>query len=279
MSVGTGEPAAHSSFHAASRASLLRHIGGALLCVSVLTGCGGLNQAAAPVEDRTPTIGGDPKAPSRSLPRSTARAPANHSASDLPTGDSATGETTRVVRPLPTNDFRFGGSTPRSDGNVDSSAVGATEGGGGDYGRREDLERQEPTGASDTVIAGSPRPPTAVKPSHPAAVAASMSPAVAGLVRAASGFRDAGQYDRASAALERALRIEPRNPTLLHELAKTRCGARRYADCESFALRSNEFRAPSALKRANWRLVATARGQRGDAQGAARAIAAARAVP
>ena len=56
-----------------------------------------------------------------------------------------------------------------------------------------------------------------------AAPAASMvSPAVAALLRLARSQADAGHGEQAAATLERALRIEPRNPWLWHRLAVLR---------------------------------------------------------
>lgn len=55
-----------------------------------------------------------------------------------------------------------------------------------------------------------------------APVASAVSPAVAALLRLARSQADAGHGEHAAATLERALRIEPRNPWLWHRLAVLR---------------------------------------------------------
>ena len=58
----------------------------------------------------------------------------------------------------------------------------------------------------------------------------------------------AGRSERAAAVLERALRIEPRNPELWHRLAKLRYKQGQYTLAESLAAKS------SALARDDWQL-------------------------
>src|SRR5256885_319985 len=73
----------------------------------------------------------------------------------------------------------------------------------------------------------------------------------------------------AAASLERALRIEPRNPRLWQELARVRLKQGDYAQAESTAARSNSWAgSDNALRAENWRLIAHAREARGDAEGA-----------
>jgi tetratricopeptide (TPR) repeat protein len=82
----------------------------------------------------------------------------------------------------------------------------------------------------------------------------------------------AGQPARAAALLERALRIEPRNAALWHNLAAVRLSQQRYSQAESLALRSNSLAgADRKLQADNWRVIAAARGGRGDQAGARRA--------
>ena len=69
-----------------------------------------------------------------------------------------------------------------------------------------------------------------------------------------------GKLSTAAAAIERALRIEPRNPRLWQELARVRLQQRQFAQAESTAARSNSFAGSDAALRAeNWRLIAEAR--------------------
>jgi len=83
----------------------------------------------------------------------------------------------------------------------------------------------------------------------------------------------AGQLARAAASLERALRIEPRNPRLWQELARVRLKQGDFAQAESVAARSNSWAGDDDQLRAeNWRLIARAREARGDTAGARAAL-------
>jgi predicted Zn-dependent protease len=92
--------------------------------------------------------------------------------------------------------------------------------------------------------------------------------AVAALVSQARVDLEAGRRDRAAAAVERALRIEPRNAMLWHELARVRMADGQYPQAEQLAAKSNSFAAANKpLKAANFRLIAEARAARGDSEG------------
>jgi len=100
--------------------------------------------------------------------------------------------------------------------------------------------------------------------------------AVAGLLDGARTDAAAGRLANAAASLERALRIEPRNPRLWQELARVRLKQGDYAQAESTAARSNSWAASdNGLRAENWRLIAHAREARGDAEGARAALEAA----
>ena len=100
--------------------------------------------------------------------------------------------------------------------------------------------------------------------------------AIAGLLDGARADAAAGRLANAAASLERALRIEPRNPRLWQELARVRLKQGDYAQAESTAARSNSWAGGDAPLRAeNWRLIAQAREARGDAEGARAALEAA----
>ena len=95
------------------------------------------------------------------------------------------------------------------------------------------------------------------------------STAVASLMASARADTAAGRLANAAASLERALRIEPRNPRLWSELARVRFQQRDYAQAESTAMRSESWAGKDNLLRAdNWRLIAAAREARGDSAGA-----------
>ena len=98
---------------------------------------------------------------------------------------------------------------------------------------------------------------------------ASENPAVQGLLDAARGDMEAGRTAAATASLERALRIEPRNPRVWHELALVHLQQGDYANAEGLAARSNSYAGGDRrLITANWHLIAEARLKRGDEAGA-----------
>lgn len=97
--------------------------------------------------------------------------------------------------------------------------------------------------------------------------------AVAGLMESARSEAASGNLANAAASLERAIRIEPRNPRLWHELASVRLKQGQYAQAESVAARSNSWAGDDrALRAANWRLIAESRRARGDEEGARAAM-------
>ena len=97
--------------------------------------------------------------------------------------------------------------------------------------------------------------------------------AVAGLMETARADAAVGKLSTAAAAIERALRIEPRNPRLWQELARVRLKQGQYAQAESVAARSNSWAGSDrGLRAENWRLIAQAREARGDAEGARAAL-------
>jgi predicted Zn-dependent protease len=112
-----------------------------------------------------------------------------------------------------------------------------------------------------------PAIPQAEAPPPP--VARSENTAVAGLMETARADAAAGKLSSAAASIERALRIEPRNPRLWQELARIRFQQGQFVQVESVAARSNSFAgADNALRAENFRLIAQAREARGDADGA-----------
>ena len=82
-----------------------------------------------------------------------------------------------------------------------------------------------------------------------------------------------GRLTSAAATLERALRIEPRNPRLWLELARLRLTQGEADQAEQLAARAASFAGNDrALRAANWRLIAEARRARGDPAGARQAL-------
>jgi predicted Zn-dependent protease len=82
-----------------------------------------------------------------------------------------------------------------------------------------------------------------------------------------------GQREAAGASLERAMRIEPRNPWLWHELAQLRLAQGQYAQAISIARKSISFAARDRrLQALNWRVIANARIAQGNPTGAEEAF-------
>ena len=125
-----------------------------------------------------------------------------------------------------------------------------------------------------TVVPG---PGQAPEPAPlPAPAARTENLAIAGLMDGARSDAAAGRLTNAAASLERALRIEPRNPRLWQELARVRLKQGDYVQAESTAARSNSWAGgDNQLRAENWRLIAQARDARGDAEGAKAALEAA----
>ncbi len=97
--------------------------------------------------------------------------------------------------------------------------------------------------------------------------------AIAGLMESARSASASGDLAGAAASLERALRIEPRNPRLWQELARVRLKQGQFAQAESVAARSNSWAGDDrGLRAENWRLIAESRRARGDAEGAKAAL-------
>jgi len=82
-----------------------------------------------------------------------------------------------------------------------------------------------------------------------------------------------GQREAAGASLERALRIEPRNPWLWLELAQLRLDQGQYAQAITLARKSNSFagRQPR-VQAGNWQVIGQARAAQGNSVGAEHAF-------
>jgi len=133
--------------------------------------------------------------------------------------------------------------------------------------------------------ASAPGPESPAEPGPPPAAPIEQAPeaqpqppresvAIAGLMESARSDAAAGRLPNAAASIERALRIEPRNPRLWQELARVRLQQGEFAQAESLAQRSNTWSGTDNRLRAdNWRLIAESRRARGDADGAQKAQA------
>ena len=108
------------------------------------------------------------------------------------------------------------------------------------------------------------QPPAPVEaPPAPPAPGPRENVAIAGLVESARADAAAGRLPTAAASLERALRIEPKNPRLWQELARVRLQQGDLAQAESLAARSNSFAGgDTALRAENQRIIEQARAAR-----------------
>jgi len=101
----------------------------------------------------------------------------------------------------------------------------------------------------------------------------SENPAVVALLDRAQRDNEAGKRETSGASLERALRIEPRNPWLWYELAQLRLTQGQYAQAISLARKSNSFAGQDRqLQALNWRLIGNAHVAQGDTPGAEQAL-------
>ncbi len=109
----------------------------------------------------------------------------------------------------------------------------------------------------------------AYRQSVPTPKPSARNPAVVALETSADRQRRAGDLDGAVASLERALRVDSRDPLLWHQLARLRLTQGRYGMAADLAAKSNALAGTNReLKRENWSLIAEARRAEGDSAGA-----------
>jgi len=96
------------------------------------------------------------------------------------------------------------------------------------------------------------------------------NPAVEELMADASAAERAGEADRAAMLLERALRIQPRDPELLQQVAEIKLQQAEYEQALNFAVRSYDV-GPKVgeICSRNWRTISLARERLQDNAGAA----------
>jgi tetratricopeptide (TPR) repeat protein len=105
--------------------------------------------------------------------------------------------------------------------------------------------------------------------SPPAEISRQGNQPIVALLGSAANYVQSGELDKAGAALERALRIEPRNASIWHDLGQIRLHQRQYQQAESLASKSNSLAGnDTALRARNWRLIAVARRAMNDSAGA-----------
>ena len=200
-----------------------------LLTALLLAGCAGPSTRLAPVESRTVDPGLPPVVSQPSAPVTASRPDGDVSVTALPAPEPVTG----VPQPLPS-------------GTTSTSAE----------------PRPLPSAPEVTPQPATVPPLALVTP-------VTSTAAVDDILRDVRKRWAAGQHEQAAAGLERALRIEPANPYLWQHLAAVRLDQRRPQLAEQFAAKSNSVAGNSApLRMRNWRIIAEARRQSGNAAGA-----------
>ncbi|CAK0756891.1 putative TPR_REGION domain-containing protein [Gammaproteobacteria bacterium] len=141
-----------------------------------------------------------------------------------------------------------------------------------------------PTVVAPTGVPATSTPPTTVQseiqlPTTPRPATSSSNAGVVALLGKADDQAASGQVGLAAATLERALRIEPENGRLWHELAGIRLKQGQLDAAVSVAEKSNSLaRNQRDLQARNWRLIGVARQQQGQTKAAAEAMLRARSL-
>lgn len=130
---------------------------------------------------------------------------------------------------------------------------------------------QAPAPVEDRTAAEQVRAPAAEE-ARGLQVYALRNPAVTELSEAASAAERDGDIERATMLLERALRIEPRDPELLQHMAEIKLDREDWDQAESYASRSFDVgpRLGEICQR-NWRTMALARERQGRYEAARQA--------
>ena len=134
---------------------------------------------------------------------------------------------------------------------------------------------QQSASRTDVPVQTQPRSqlqPQSSSRSQDTAVVRSQPPAVVALLDQAEQQANAGELEPAAASLERAIRIDPRNPVLWYHLATVRFSQGESSQAEQLAVKSNSLAAGNYTQQVrNWRLIAQARREQNDTSGAAAA--------
>jgi len=134
-------------------------------------------------------------------------------------------------------------------------------------------------GAAPPVAPANPTTPLANVPApkylvEDAAIPSGTPPAVLALVTEADRNRSSGDLDAAVVVMERALRIDARNPTLTYKLAQLRLKQNKPQLAEELAGKAALLAGGNLdLKRKSWMLIAEARNMQQNPQGAKEAKA------
>ncbi len=119
-------------------------------------------------------------------------------------------------------------------------------------------------------LVGQPLPAAPAAPAAPAEPEAERggNNAVVALIDSANTYVRNNELDKAAASLERAQRLEPRNPNILYDLAQVRAHQAQYGQSEALAQKSIALAGGNkALQAKAWRLIAAVRRAGGNAAG------------
>ena len=133
----------------------------------------------------------------------------------------------------------------------------------------DDAKTTSPTVQAKPYVKPPAPQPSPQQHSNTVNSSSSANAAVTSLVSSADNSIKHGDYRAASAAIERALRLDPKNADLWHRLAQVRLRQSEYAQVESLSLKSNALsNGNKPLMARNWSLIGKARRLRGDGVGA-----------
>lgn len=114
-----------------------------------------------------------------------------------------------------------------------------------------------------------PVPSVPVQPQPQTHTVTRHSPAVVALLGQAETQANGGDLAAAAVSLERARRIDPRNPVIYYHLATVRLEQGEPAQAEQLAVKSTSLASGNRVQQArNWRLIAQARRAQGNPDGA-----------
>ncbi|MFM8443154.1 MAG: tetratricopeptide repeat protein [Methylococcus sp.] len=126
---------------------------------------------------------------------------------------------------------------------------------------------------TDPMATPPPESPAFTPPPEPKLFSQSAPPAVLALQTDIESNIKSGSYPDAAGSLERAIRIQPKNPELWHVLAEVRLKQNQPGLAEDLAKKSNLLAKNNAeLIRSNWSLIAEARRLKGDTTGVMEAL-------
>lgn len=145
-------------------------------------------------------------------------------------------------------------------------------------GRGPTIPQVPAPGSSTEPVIEAP-PPAPLPKERPKVAPATLSPASRALVTQAQSQRQKGDLPGATISLERALRIEPRNPLLWIEMGRLRMDQRNYAQADAMGRKALSMSIGDGRTQSQaWLLIADALRARGRVPEAQEALAKAKAV-